>query len=77
MQKVVLRLNTSQKIIPFVHDPDASTSDSICQYWNITGYMDEVYASESFLRYFVNSEIGNTRYIFLVKQFIFAVLSAT
>ena len=59
MQKVALRLNTSQKIIRFVHDPDASTSDSIKQYWNITGYMDDVYASESFLKYFVNSEVGN------------------
>ena len=59
VKEIMVRLNTSQKIIGFIHVPDAKTSNYIGQCWNITGYMDELYASESFLGYFDNFQIGN------------------
>ena len=60
VKRIVVGLNTSQKIIGFVHDQDAKTSNYIRQHWSITEYMDTIHANKSFLRYFDDFQVGNT-----------------
>ena len=58
-KEIVARLNTSQRIMGFVHDQNAKTSNYTRQHWNITEYIDSNNAHESFSRYLDNFQIGN------------------
>ena len=51
VKKIVARLNSTQKIIGYVHDQDSKTSNFIREHWNITEYIDVNHARKSLANY--------------------------
>ena len=59
VKKIVARLNTGQRIIGFVNNQNAKTSNCIRHHWNITEYIDLIHVNKSFSTYFDNFQVGN------------------